>query len=94
MSKFVQDNPIKENITDPEGLSSRDPAPAYDDNRDQFKKAYQNPMGNNFMNPYNQVQIPEIEDEEKEKLSENPEALLQYSVANFKRRLNKYNTKF
>jgi len=94
-SQFIQDNPIKQNITDLEGRGSIDDAPEYDDNRDQLKYGYKSSMNNNFNNPYNQVKIPEITtDEEYKEVTENPDKLLQYSIANFKRRVNKYNSSF
>jgi hypothetical protein len=95
-SRFIQNNPIKGNITDIEGGGNIDDAPEYDDNRDQLKFGYKNSsMSNNFNNPYNQVKIPEITtNEEYEEVVNNPDKLLQYSIANFKRRVNKYNSSF
>lgn len=96
---YIQDNPIINNINDVEGMSKQTEPDFYDDNLDQLKgRSYGyrgSTLNNNFNNPYNQTEIKEITtDKEKEELSNDPEKLLQYSIANFKRRVNKYNSKF
>jgi hypothetical protein len=84
-------------ITDNESGLFKQDTNDYDTNLDQLKNRnlYKSPLGNNFENPYNQTKIGEITtDKEKEELLEKPDEMLRYAIANFKRRINKYNSKF
>jgi hypothetical protein len=89
---YVVNNPIIDNITDPEGIAGRDSVKYYNYNIDQFKDRYGSTLNNNYQNPYNQVPVEEVKtNKEVDELFEDQEKFLQYSIANFKRRVNRFN---